>query len=136
MKTQFYLLIVFSLIVFSKCKNDYSSDKMISPSGKYYLITTVNRTDKSKDDFATVVISLYSVEKELLSVLNTKAGDSNKWAIGWDKIMDIIILKSSDIGTYAWKIENGEFVNVEMSESIREQAEEIMENKYNTYKNR
>lgn len=109
---------------------------MISPSGKYYLITTVNRTDKSKDDFATVVISLYSVEKELLSVLNTKAGDSNKWAIGWDKIMDIIILKSSDIGTYAWKIENGEFVNVEISESIREQAEEIMENKYNTYKNR
>ena len=73
MKTPFYILIVFSLIVFSKCKNDYSSDKMISSSGKYYFIPTVNRTDKSKDDFANVVISLYSAEGELLSVLDRKS---------------------------------------------------------------
>ena len=98
---------------------------MISSSGKYYFIPTVNRTDKSKDDFANVVISLYSAEGELLSVLNTKAGDSGKWATNWDKNKEIVIIKSSDIGTYAWKIENGEFINVELTESIKEQAEEM-----------
>lgn len=136
MKTPFYILIVFSLIVFLKCKNDYSSDKMISSSGKYYFIPRVNRTDKSKDDFANVVISLYSAEGELLSVLNTKAGDSGKWATNWDKNKEIVIIKSSDIGTYAWKIENGEFINVELTESIKEQAEEMLNNKYKSQKKR
>lgn len=135
-KTRFYLFMILSLITFSNCKNDYSSDKMISQSGKYYFTTTVNRTDKSKDDFAAVIVSLYSVEGELLSVLNTKAADSNKWAIDWDKNEEIIIMKSSDIGTYAWKTENGEFVNIELTESIREQAEEMLNTKYKSQKKR
>lgn len=130
MKTYFHILTVLSLIILSSCTNDYSSDKMGSPSGKYYIITTVNRTDKSKDNYTDVVISLYTVEGKLLTNLNTKAADSNKWAIGWDSKEDIIILNSSDIGTYSWRIENGEFIEIELTESIREQAEEILNTKY------
>jgi hypothetical protein len=133
MKTDFSILTVLALIILSSCMGNYSSDKIISPSGKYYLITTVNRTDKSKDDYAYVMLSLFSMDGQLITNFNTKAGDANKWAIGWDIKMDTIIMNSSDIGVYAWRIESSEIRELrenEMTESIKEQAKEISANKY------
>lgn len=133
MKPHFRILTVLALMILSSCMNNHSSEKLISPSGKYYFITTVNRTDKSKKDYAYVVLSIFSSYDQLITKLNTKAGDANKWAIAWDTKMDTIIMNSSDIGIYAWGINNGEIRELrkdEMTESIKKQADEIKRNKY------
>jgi len=113
--------------------DNYSSDRIISPSGKYYLITTVNRTDESKEDYAYVLLALFSKDGQLITNFNTRAGDANKWAIGWEMERDTIIMNSSDIGVYAWRIESREIIELrenEITESIKKQAEEIKVNKY------
>ncbi len=113
--------------------DNYSSDKTISPSGKYYFISNVNRTDKSKDDYAYVVLSLFSADGQLITKFNTKVGDSNKWAVAWETKSDTIIMNSSDIGIFAWRIDNSEIQELresEMTESLKKQAEEIIEIKY------
>lgn len=132
MKTILNILIIylFSLLTTSCSRADYSGEKIVSPSGKYYFITSVNKTDKSKDDYAYVVISLFDVDGKLITKLNTNAGDFSKWAIGWDAKTDTIIMNSSDIGTYAWKPENNHLKEIELTESIKEQSEEIKNEKY------
>jgi len=97
------------------------------------LIATVNRTDESKDDYAYVMLGLFSMDGQLITNFNTRAGNANKWAIGWDMKMDTIIMNSSDIGVYAWRIESSEIIELrenEMTESIKEQAREIEGIKY------
>lgn len=39
-------------------------------------------------------------------------------------------MNSSDIGTYAWKPENNQLKEIELTESIKEQSEEIKIEKY------
>jgi len=133
MKTHYSILTVFALFILNSCIDNYKSDKIISPSGKYYFITTVNRTDKSRDDYAYVMLALFSKDGQLITNFNTKASDANKWAIGWDMQSDTIIMNSSDIGVYAFRIDSSEIRELsenEMTESLLKQAKEIKEIKY------
>ena len=75
-------LIIISLILTSCYFLDYKSEIIKSPSGSFEIYTTVNRTNKNQDDYAYVVVHLFdNIGK--LKTFNTKAGDANKWAIGW-----------------------------------------------------
>jgi hypothetical protein len=109
---------------------DYKSNKIISPTKKYYLIATVNRIDNDKKDYASVVIQLYGFNGKLMSDFDTRAGDANKWAVGWDKSSDTIILFSSDINNEAFKIENGEIKPIERFDEINKRADELYKEKY------
>lgn len=131
MKIKVKILSFFLLSILTSCtRNNYSGSKTASPSGKYYFITTVNRTDESKDDFADVILSLYSADGKLITQINTGAGDFNSWAIGWETKTDTIIMNSSDIGLYAWRLENNQLKKLEMTEALNRQAEKIKQDKY------
>ena len=124
-----FLTIACIFCLISCIGRDYVSNKVISPSGKYYFISTVNRSDNSKDDYADVIISLYSADEELISKVNTNAGDANSWAVGWENEKDIVILNSSDIGFRAWKFENNQFIEIELTADLIKQAEAIKQEK-------
>jgi hypothetical protein len=110
--------------------SDYISDKILSPTNKYYLITTVNRTDHDAKDYATVVVHLYSLQGRLLSEVDTRFGDANKWAVGWDKTRDTIVLYSDDIDNKAFEIENGRLNPIPLTNEINKRASELEREKY------
>ncbi|MEO6453025.1 MAG: hypothetical protein ABIN97_03080 [Ginsengibacter sp.] len=93
-------------------------------------MTTVNRTNNKKTDFADVIIHLYNSKGQLLSDFNTNAGDANKWAVGWDKTKDTLILFSSDIGNVAYKIENGKLKSIDLTDELNSRANKLKEEKY------
>jgi hypothetical protein len=125
------LIVILSLLLVS-CTflGDYKSEKIPSPTGKYYLITSVNRRDKSKSDYAGVIIHLYASTGQLLSDLNTGAGDFSKWAIGWDSATDLIVVFSSDIGNAAYEIKNGKLNPVALTDELNKRALELKHQKY------
>lgn len=131
MKIAFYIILILISICVAGCMmNNYESQKTFSPSGKYYIITTVNQTDKSKNDYADVYISLFSNDGVLKNKFNSKAGDFNKWAIGWDSDGDTIIMNSSDIGMRAWRLENDQPIQIEITEKIKSRAKILKAEKY------
>ena len=61
----------------------------------------------------------------------TGASDAMKWAVGWTPTEDVVVLYSSDIGTIAYDIENGQLVKIQrIDPEIRNHAERLYENKY------
>jgi hypothetical protein len=130
--TRHFIFLLTIFLSLTGCKVDnYQSEKIISPTGKYYLIASVNQTDKSKDDYADLTISLYSSDGQTLTKLNTNAGDFSKWAINWDRKQDTVIMNSSDIGIYAWRIENKELKPINLTGNLKSRADEIKKEKYN-----
>lgn len=132
MKLTTDLIVLVSVLSVTSCRflGDYKSDKQVSPTKKYYIVATVNRTDHGKKDFASVVVHLYDSKGHLLSEVDTRAGDANKWAAGWDKLRDTIILFSTDIANQAYKIENGEMRPVYLTDEINTRADELKQEKY------
>ena len=137
MKVRQTILSLILLLYLTNCRlgnsrhfSDYKSEKIISPTKKYYLITTVNQTNKSKDDYAEVLIHLYNSGGQLKLTFNTKAGDANKWAVGWDQTKDTIILFSSDVGSSAWRIENSQLKNIELTGELNSRATALKQEKY------
>ena len=124
-------MIITFLIILSSCmSSNQQSDKSISPSKKYYLTTTINSSDKSKKDYGYLKIQLFNTSGLLKSYINIYAGDSSKWAVGWDNKKDTIILFSSDIETYAWKINKEGLQRVDITDNIKQTAKEIKIKKY------
>ena len=109
----------------SRFLSDYKSGKIISPTTKFYLTTTVNRTNQTRNDYADVIIHLYGSDGRLKSNFNTRARDANKWAVGWDKTKDTIILFSSDIGNSAYRIESGQLKSIELTDELNKRAIEL-----------
>ena len=114
----------------NRLSSDYASDKVVSPTTKFYLTTTVNRTNQAKADYADVIIHLYNSEEQLKSDFNTHASDANKWAVGWDMTKDIIILFSSDVGNSAYRIENGQLTSIDLTDELNKRAIELKQEKY------
>lgn len=127
-----YILIILSILLFGCRSVDQQNEKITSPSKKYYLTTTVNSSDKNKEDYADVVIHLYNTSGELKSSLNTHAGDLSKWAVGWDNINDTVVLFSSDIGTFAWKIEMDSLKPIDITDKLKQIAIHIKNKKYSS----
>ena len=122
----------FIISTFISCRaSNYSSNKLVSPSKKYYLIVTVNRNNKSQNNYGVIMLNLYDSNGSFSSILNTTAGDFNKWNVGWDKKYDTAILYSSDIGNSAWKIENNRLIPVNLNEELNKRADELKKEKYN-----
>jgi hypothetical protein len=111
--------------------SDFKTEKQLSPSGNYYIFATVNRTDKNKSNYADVVLHLLDKSENILETYTSKAGDAQKWALGWMPNEDIVILQSSDVGDMAFKIEENKLVEIEpLDKSMYERAKQLYEIKY------
>ena len=121
-------------LVLSGCgplMKDHHGAPVISPSGKYTVFAKVNRTDQNRPDYAHVVIHLTDVTGKELQVYCSRAGDANKWALGWMPNEDIVILQSSDVGSMAFRIENDSLVEiVPISDEMSFRAEILKAKKY------
>ena len=126
----FKILFLLALTSCFNIRRDEVSEYISSPSKKYLIQLHVNSTDRSKENYADVCVKLFDANQNFMSELNTHAGDANKWAIDWNTINDTLIMKSSDIGNYAWKISNGKFERIKMNSELNKKAESIFENKY------
>ena len=123
-------LIIFSLTLASCFYNDYESESIKSPTGNFEIKATVNRTDKNVDNYADVIIHILDLENNKVIELNTGAGDFSKWAIGWTKLGDTIILQSSDIGNKAWIMEKDKPVEIKMTNYLNGRAEFLKSEKH------
>jgi len=103
----------------------------MSRSGKYTVFAKVNRTDQNRADYAHVVIHLTDAAGKELHVYRSRAGDANKWALGWMPNEDIVILQSSDVGSMAFRIENDSLVEIApISDEMSVRAEILKAKKY------
>lgn len=94
------LLVVLVVTLFLvRTNSNYKSDPIISPSGEYYLISTVNKRDKHANNYADVVLNVYAKNKELIGSFNTNCGDFNSWDSGWNPQSDQVVMNCTDTGT-------------------------------------
>ena len=125
------LILAIMIVAFTNCHlNDYKSGKIKSSTGNYLIQVTVNRTDNNSDNYADVIIHIFDNNSKKLFDLNTGACDANKWAIGWTKTGDTIILQSSDIGNKAWIIQMNNPTEIKMTNKLDERAEYLKSIKY------
>lgn len=124
------ILIFLPLSIIGCSVEDYESDLKKSPSERYWIKATVNKTDKNAEDYANVVIHIYDSEKNNIDSLDSKAGDFSKWAIGWTEFGDTIVIFSSDIGNKAWRITDNNLQQVSVNERLNQRANELKKDKY------
>lgn len=125
------LLVIILIGIFSaSCTRDFESDLTKSPSGKYFVKATVDRTNNNANNYANVLIHIYNSDEKEIKVIDSKAGDSNKWALGWTTLGDTIVLQSSDIGNKAWEINDDNLSELTMTDKLNKRAEEIYNAKY------
>ena len=124
------LFLLLTLILTSCNFNDYVSKRIKSPTGNYEIQVTVSRSDKNAKKYADVIIHIFDQYNKKMTEINTGAGDENKWAIGWTKSGDTIVLQSSDIGNKAWVFQNGSLTEIKMTDKLNERAEILKSEKY------
>ena len=113
--------------------SDHSGTPVQSPSGKYAVFSTVNRTNRSRPDYAYVVIHLTDGSGKELHVYRSRAGDANKWALGWMPEKDVVILQSSDVGAMAFRIDEERLLEIShMSDEMSTRAKVLKAEKYGT----
>ncbi len=124
------LVILVVTLFLVRTNSNYKSDPIISPSGDYYLTSTVNRKDKHANNYADVVLNVYTKNNELIASFNTNCGDAMKWASGWYLNTDTVIMYCSDNGyTYLVKAPFDTLETTEENSYIFE-AQELKKNKY------
>ncbi len=100
-----------------------SNSQEVSPSENYSFYTSI-------ENF--IIIHLVNQNKDEISVIDTRASDVMKWAIGWMPKKDTIVLYSSDIGSYAYIIENQKLIKLEhLTKEMCLRANNLYEKKYN-----
>ena len=127
MTTRLSILLIFLILI--DC-SDYETETYTSKTGNYSVKATVNRTNKKAEDYSYVIIHIYNKNKEEIQKINSRAGDLNKWSLGWTPCGDTIILQNSDIGDQAWTIIDGEARNIEMTKELYERAKELKKENY------
>lgn len=128
MQTKYYTFLI-AVLLTSCLFLDEETKMMKSPTGKYLTKATVNRTDKSEEDYAYVIIHVYDGQEKLFD-FNSEAGDAQKWALGWTIKGDTIVLQTSDIGDRAWIIDTNGPKEIEMTNELYSRAKTLKAEKY------
>ncbi len=126
-----YIILSIALITLLGCgSRRYPIKTDISPSGKYQIKATINTDESDRTKYLCVKLHLLDVQGKELSQLQTGASHRMKWALGWMDDDDIVVLYSSDIGTYAYKTENNTLVNIKTTDAIINRGEQLKKLKY------
>jgi hypothetical protein len=82
-----------------------------SPSGQYLLNVELGNRDNATDKYI-LMFKLTDENESELDYVRTGASDVQKWAVTWYN-EKIVVLNSSDIGTYAWTVgRDGKMISV------------------------
>ncbi len=77
------------------------------------------------------MIHLLDVEGKELQVCRSRAGDANRWALGWMADADVVILQSSDVGPMAFEIAAGGLKELSpVKQDMKSRAEFLNAEKY------
>lgn len=125
------ILIILSLILFTGCESQQFLEEIEqSPSGKYKIKVTINTDESDKAKYLCLKLHLLDTQNNELTNLQTGASHRMKWVVGWMPNDDIIVLYSSDIGTYAYKIEGNILKNIQTTDLVIKRGEELKKMKY------
>jgi hypothetical protein len=121
---------VFSLLVLCSCIRP-EKNILISPSKHYRLRFDINESHRDAQKYKCIIIKLYNSSEKLLDTFQTAASDYSKWAIGWHVLNDTILLRSKDVGDYAYKVSNSRALEkIHLSADLKESADSIFNKKY------
>ena len=129
MKKIIILSIILSTLIGCEHRK-YPIEIITSPSGKYQIKTTINTDESDRTKYLCVKLHLLDTQSKELSQLQSSASHTMKWVIGWMEKNDIIVLDSSDIGTYAYEIENNTLKKIGITEVIIKRGEQLKKLKY------
>lgn len=83
-----------------------------SPNQSLIVTPSVNRSQSNPTKYLCIAFDITDVAGGRLHHVQTSASDRMKWALGWYDDATVV-LYSSDIGTYAWRLtENGTIVEM------------------------
>ena len=106
-----YIILPIALILVFILLNHNKPQVKISPSGLFYLTTEINKSKYDIRLYLCVKIIIKDKQGKLIQEIQTYASDRMKWNVGWGE-KDSIILESSDIGDWEWKMqENNKWKN-------------------------
>ena len=111
---KFFILLV---LVFAGCSN-YKLDPINSNDDFYVLIPEVIES--------IVYLNVCETQSGKCELIGTGASHVHYWAVDWFNESNIIILYSSDIGSYAWE-NSGSWEKIETSNEMEEYANKIYE---------
>ena len=105
---RFAIILVLALAPFIGCGSPFGSARsalkpIASPDGTMTLTPLVNQSKADPTKYLCVAFDVHDKSNTFLHQVQSSASDIQKWAIGWFDD-STIVLYSSDIGTYAWKI--------------------------------
>jgi hypothetical protein len=102
-----------------------------SPSGSYQISASSNEDKSDKTKYLCLKLRLTDSRGTELDVAQTGASYTMKWALGWMKEKDTVVLYSSDIGTYGYEIaRDGKLREIETDKVVIDRARELYEEKY------
>jgi len=120
------LTLFFALFLIFSC-SDYVESEKKSPDGKFAVIAKVNRTDKNAEFYAEPIFEIYNSKKQLITKIESGAGDFSRWEVGWSDMDNYLLLNSSDIGIKAWKVQEDKVTEIEPSSELYSQALYLLE---------
>lgn len=104
--------------------SDKRINRQVSPSGSYSFYTSIENFN--------IIIHLLDKNNNEISVVDTRASDVMKWAVGWIPKKDTVVLYSSDIGSYAYIIENQKLIKLKyLTKEMCLRANDLYGKKYN-----
>jgi hypothetical protein len=98
-------LLMFTALVFASCIHRNTPPQSINSPNKGYTLKVHVNQNKNSNYYQCVAFALYDKSGNKIAKLQTQAADLGKWALGWLAGKDTIVLKSQDIGTYAWYLD-------------------------------
>jgi hypothetical protein len=120
------LTLFLALFLIFSC-SDYVEPEKKSSDGKFSVIAKVNRTDKNAEFYAEPIFEIYDSKKQLITKIESGAGDFSRWEVGWSEKDNILIMYSSDIGNKAWEITDNGIEKTELTAELNTQAEKLIE---------
>ena len=100
-----------------------------SPSGQYSVKIELGNRDNAKDKYI-LMFKLTDRNGKELDYVRTGASDVQKWAATWYN-EKVIVLNSSDIGTYAWIVVDGKLIQEwPVAKNMKDKGKEAYNKKY------
>ena len=132
MSRVFALFTIASLILGCSGAPSVALRPIPSPSRTYTVTPSINTSTKDRTRYLCVAFDVTDNSGATVGHVQTGASDGMRWALGWHDD-GTIVLYSSDIGTYAWKLDaNGRLSEAALpiSDELRMTGKQLVLQKY------
>lgn len=112
-KAQIKNIVIFTALIMliGREKSNPALNVDRSFDGKYELHPRIHN--------GLVYLDIKHSNTKIKDTLKTGASDYHYWASGWFNNSNILLLYSSDIGTLAWSYQNNSWVNIDVTEKMK-----------------